>query len=265
MDSVNVVETEILDADLGIHVVYLNNPETRNSMTLEMGLAFANTMQALASRDPLPRVVILTGRNQVFSSGGNFKLLKSFADKTIKENQEFMESFYRLFLSVRQMPFVVIACVNGHAVGAALALALACDLRYFLPDGKYAFNFVKIAIHPGMGASFLVKEIAGMTQAQELLFTGRYIQGTEAMQRGLCHGVFGADEIFNRSVDLAKEIAQNAPLATRLLKKSLYTSTNLDQALTKEAEAQAENYASFDFQEAIASIEDKRTPRYVDK
>ncbi len=261
----SIVEAEVLNADLGIHVVYLNNPETRNSMTLEMGLAFHRTMQSLASLDPLPRAVILTGRNNVFSGGGDLKLLKSFAEKSQAENREFMQSFYRLFLSVREMPFPVLACVNGHAVGAALALALACDLRYFLPDAKYAFNFVKIVIHPGMGSSFLVKEVAGMAQAQELLFTGRYINGEEALRRGLCNGIFPADEIFDRTVDVATEIASAAPLAVRLLKQSLYTPGDLDQALEKEAEAQARNYASADFREAIAAIEDKRSPRYVDR
>jgi enoyl-CoA hydratase/carnithine racemase len=262
---VSIVEAEILKDEPGIHVVYLNNPETRNSMTLEMGLAFHRTFQTLASLDPLPRAVIITGRNDVFSAGGDLKLLKSFSEKSRNENREFMQSFYKLFLTVREMPFPVLACVNGHAVGAALALALACDLRYFLPDAKYAFNFVKIGIHPGMGSSFLVKEVAGMAQAQELLLTGRYISGAEAMQRGLCHGVFSADEIFDRTVDLAREIGSAAPLAVRLLKRSLYASGDLDQALQREAEAQAENYVSADFREAIAAIEDKRTPLYVDK
>lgn len=261
----SIVEVEILKDEPGIHVVYLNNPETRNSMTLEMGLAFHRTFQTLASLDPLPRAVIITGRNDVFSAGGDLKLLKSFSEKSRNENREFMQSFYKLFLTVREMPFPVLACVNGHAVGAALALALACDLRYFLPDAKYAFNFVKIGIHPGMGSSFLVKEVAGMAQAQELLLTGRYISGAEAMQRGLCHGVFSADEIFDRTVDLAREIVAAAPLAVRLLKRSLYASGDLDEALQREAEAQAENYVSADFREAIAAIEDKRTALYVDK
>lgn len=77
----SIVEAEILKDEPGIHVVYLNNPETRNSMTLEMGLAFHRTFQTLASLDPLPRAVIITGRNDVFSAGGDLKLLKSFSEK----------------------------------------------------------------------------------------------------------------------------------------------------------------------------------------
>jgi 2-(1,2-epoxy-1,2-dihydrophenyl)acetyl-CoA isomerase len=59
-----------------------------------------------------------------------------------------------------------------------------CDLRYFVPDGKYAFNFVKIGIHPGMGSSFLVKEVAGLHYAQELLFTGKSHQWRRSIQNG---------------------------------------------------------------------------------
>ncbi|MBW7856829.1 MAG: enoyl-CoA hydratase/isomerase family protein [Leptonema sp. (in: Bacteria)] len=261
----NIVDVEEIDKKAGIYVIYLNNAETRNSMTLEMGLAFHRSLQGLASLDPLPRVVIITGRNNVFSSGGDFKLLRSFAEKSQIENREFMESFYRLFLSVREMPFPVIACVNGHAIGAALSLALACDLRLFLPHAKYAFNFVRIGIHPGMGASFLLKEVAGLNQAQELLITGRTITGTEAFNRGLCHGVYNEDTIFNEALSLAHEISSAAPNAVRLLKRTLYTEDDLYSALRREAECQAENYVSQDFIEAISAIQEKRTPTFNDK
>ncbi len=110
--------------------------------------------------------------------------------KTKEENQKFMYDFYNLFLEIRKCNFITIAAVNGHAIGASLSLALACDLRYFIPDGKYAFNFVKIGIHPGMGSTYIVKEIVGIHQAQELLFTGKVISGEEAYKRGLCHNLF---------------------------------------------------------------------------
>lgn len=262
---VNIVNVEVIDQEAGIHALYLDNPETLNSMTLEMGLAFHRNLQGLASLDPLPRVVIIMGRNNVFSSGGDFQLLQSFAEKSRIENQEFMESFYRLFLAVREMPFPVIACVNGHAIGAALSLALACDLRLFLPNAKYAFNFVRIGIHPGMGSSFLLKEVAGLTQAQELLLTGRYISGTEAFNRGLCHGIYEVDQIFDQALLLAKEISQSAPNSIRLLKRTLYNTNDLYSALRREAKCQAENFVSQDFLEAITAIQEKRTPKFSDK
>ncbi|MCB1315219.1 MAG: enoyl-CoA hydratase/isomerase family protein, partial [Leptospiraceae bacterium] len=250
MKNVQCDIRELDDSNGRIAVLYLDNPRTRNSMTLEMGMSFHDTIHKLAGDDPQLRALVITGNNDVFSSGGDFNLLKSFAEKDPEENKRYMESFYRLFLDVRNMPFPVIAAVNGHAIGASLALALACDLRYFVPDGKYAFNFVRIGIHPGMGSSFLLKEVAGLTQAQELLLTGRYISGEEAYRRGLCHGLFSREEILDRALEVATEIATAAPQAVRMCKHGLYINRTLDNALEYEAASQAQNYATDDFREA---------------
>lgn len=244
-------------------ILSLDHAPTRNSMTLEMGMHFNREMHQLASHDH-PRVVIVTGKNGVFSSGGDFTLLKSFSEKTPRENREFMGAFYRLFLVVRDMPFPVIAAVNGHAIGASLALALACDLRYFVPAGKYAFNFVRLGLHPGMGSSFFVRELVGFSQAQDLLLTGRTISGEEALQRGLCHGLFPPDDILDQTIAVAEEFDACAPEAVRLTKIGLNRHpTTLDAALDFEAESQAQNFVSADFKEGIRAIEEKRPPRFT--
>tara|TARA_Y100001933_G_scaffold68397_1_gene68964 strand:+ start:56609 stop:57409 length:801 start_codon:yes stop_codon:yes gene_type:complete len=248
-----------------IAILYLNNPESKNSMTLDMGLSFHRELHRLASADPMPRAVIITGKNGLFSSGGDLGLLRSFMEKSQKDNEEFMESFYRLFLEVRNMPFPVLAAVNGHAIGASLALALACDLRYFVPDGKYAFNFVRIGIHPGMGSSFLARSVAGLHQAQELLFTGRQISGQEALQRGLCHGIYDKEDVLEKTIEVAREIATAAPRAVRALKQGLYRGTDLEATLKYEAASQAENYLTEDFREAMDAIQEKRKPEYRDR
>lgn len=261
------VDKEIIESEEHgrIAILYFDNPATRNSMTLELGLAFNSELRNLALEEPAIRALIITGRNGVFSSGGDFALLKSFAEKDPEENRNFMISFYKLFLEVRDMPFPVIAAVNGHAVGASLALALACDLRYFTPTGKYAFNFVRIGIHPGMGSSYLVKEIAGVHQAAELLLTGRYFSGEEALRRGLCHGLFEPEDMLVRALEVAREIALAAPQAVRLCKKGLKLNHTLEQALEYEAASQAENYRSEDFRTALGAIERRDTPRFQDR
>ncbi|MCB1174871.1 MAG: enoyl-CoA hydratase/isomerase family protein [Leptospiraceae bacterium] len=262
----NCVDYEIRELpDRGqIAVLYLNNPDTKNSMTLEMGMQFNRALSDLASHDPQIRALVITGKNGVFSSGGDFGLLSSFAGKDPEENNSFMESFYRLFLEVRNMPFPVIAAVNGHAIGASLALALACDLRYFTIDAKYAFNFVRIGIHPGMGSSFLVKEVAGLHHAQELLLTGRYIDGAEAQARGLCHAALPGDQVLQQALETASEIAGAAPQAVRMLKHGLYANRTMEQAIVYEAASQAQNYTTRDFRAALAAIQKKESPVFED-
>lgn len=258
-------ETRPLQEGGDVEIIYLNDRRTRNSLSAAMGEAFSIELEQLRRKAPAPRALIITGKNNIFSSGGDFQLLRSFADRDPQENESYMKYFYQLFLRVRQVPFPTIAAVNGHAVGAALALALACDIRYFDPDGKYAFNFVKIGIHPGMGSSFLLKEIGGLAQAQELLLTGRYFSGREGLERGLCHRLFAPADVLEAALATAAEIGRNSPLAVALCKQGLYRNTTMEQALEYEAQSQARNYASADFREAMEAISAKREPQFRDQ
>ena len=261
------ISTESIELPEGgrIAVLYLDNPDTRNSMTLEMGLSFHGELHRIAAAEPMARALVITGKNGVFSSGGDYDLLRSFADNSPGANRDFMGSFYRLFLEVRNMPFPVIAAVNGHAIGAAFALALACDLRYLTPAGKYALNFVRLGFHPGMGSSFLIREVAGLVQAQELLLTGKTVTGEDALRRALCHGLFAPEDMLEGALNIAREIASAAPHAVRLTKKGMYRMRTLDDALAYEAESQAANFGSADFRESLAAIAEKRAPRYRDE
>lgn len=259
------LETETVELDsTRIEMLYLNHEETRNSMTWEMGEEFYNYIQTLKNQDPLPRCLILSGRNNVFSSGGNLNFLKSFHEKTYEENKRDMFTFYNFFLSVRTLPFPVIAAVNGHAIGAALSLALACDLRVFSTESKYSFNFVKLGIHPGMGSSYLVKELFGLDKANYLLMLAEILTGQEAYRMGLCHDVVPFDDVTRRAMELAINISESGPLALRLFKKNTTDYEALQAALRKEADAQAQNFASKDFMESIRAIEEKRKAIFLD-
>jgi len=228
-------------------VLTLDNPETKNSLTLDTGLAFQGQLNSMAAREPLPAALIITGGGDAFSSGGDFEMLRRFSENTVAENREFMLGFYKLFLRVREVPFPVIAAVNGHAMGAAFALALACDIRYFAQEGKYAMNFVRLGIHPGMGSSFILKEIAGLGQAQDLLLTGKTISGEEVQRRGLCHEALPASRIMERAEETARQFAQLSPEAVQLCKAGLYRNHSLEETLNYEAESQARNYASDEY------------------
>lgn len=257
MGLVNVETVEIYSDK--IVVLRLNNPTTKNSLSWEMGEAFYKEVENIKQKKETARCVIVTGDNHIFSSGGDFKLLKSFREKSFEQNKEDMYRFYNFFLSVRTLPCPVIGAINGHAIGAALALALACDIRVFAEDGKYSFNFVKIGIHPGMGSSYITKELLGANQAIRLLYLAEIFSGREAFNMGLCHDVQPSEEVLKRAMELAMVVSENSPLAVRELKKNFYDQESLHIALRKEAESQARNFQSKDFSEALEAMEQKRT------
>ncbi len=248
-----------------ITFLYLNNPETKNSMTWEMSEAFKAEIEKLKTLSHPPSCLILTGKNDIFSSGGDLNLLKSFKSKSFEENCRDMFIFYNNFLCIRSLPFPVVAAVNGHAVGAALSLAFACDLRVFSSTSKYSFNFVKLGIHPGMGSSYLIQELFGKDMANQLLLLGDFISGEEAKSLRLCQDAVPPEDVVKRATEIGIVLSEGAPLASKLLKETLSHTSELENALRREAEAQALCFQSKDFSESLDAIIEKRKPYFVGK
>lgn len=261
--NLTLITTEMIEINRKkIAFLYLNNPETKNSMTWDMSVAFKQEIHKLKNSEDPPSSLILTGKNNIFSSGGDLSLLRSFKEKSFEANKRDMLEFYNNFLCIRALPFPVVAAVNGHAVGAALSLAFACDLRVFSSSSKYAFNFVKLGIHPGMGSSYLVKELFGKDMANNLLLTGEPISGEEAKILHLCQDAVLQGDVVKRATELAIILSEGGPLALRLLKETLSSHEELQKALEIEAEAQAKCFQSEDFEESLNAIVEKRKPQF---
>ncbi len=243
--------------------IFLNNSEARNAMTWQMGEEFEKAIMAL--KKDLPRVVIVSGRNSVFCAGGDLTLLRSFSTKTYRQNKRDMQKFYAFFLSVLKLQCPVIAAVNGHAIGAGLSLAFACDLRVMAKEGKYSFNFVRLGIHPGMGSSYLAPKLLGTSLGNRLLFTGETFNGEDAYRLGLSNHIVPMDSVYKTAFELAKEIANSAPLALQELKSNLYSWKEMEKSLAKEAKSQARNFLSSDFKETLQAVSEKRSPVFLGK
>lgn len=253
--------------DDGIAVVTLDDPDRRNAMTVEMGDAIRSTFQELATDADL-RVAVLTGAPPAFSAGGDLGMLEDLARRTRDEGfdaTETMRAFYERFLTVRDLPVPVIAAVNGHAVGAGLCVALACDLLLVADEAKVGLNFARLALHPGMAGSWLLPRHVGTQRAAEWLYTGRLVSGTEAAEVGMALRSLPADEVLPAALELAEEIAASSPLVVRQLKLSLERSptSTLPEQLDHEAAAQAVNYGTADFVEGITAGRERRTPRFT--
>jgi enoyl-CoA hydratase len=253
------------DDGSGVAVVVLDDPDRRNAMSVDMGEALRATTEELAADDDL-RAVVLTGEPPAFSAGGDLAMLEDYARRTREEGfdaTDSMRDFYARFLSVRQLPVPVVAAINGHAVGAGLCVALACDLRVVADEAKVGLNFSRLGLHPGMAGSWLLPEILGTQRAAELLYTGRLVTGREAASWGLALESLPAEEVLPRATALAHEIAEAAPLVVRQLKQTLAEpAATLDEALGREARCQAVNYGTDDLREGLAAGRERRAPSF---
>jgi enoyl-CoA hydratase len=179
--------------------------------------------------------------------------------------RERMMSFYRTWLSVRDIEVPVIAAVNGAAIGAGLSLALACDLRYAAEDATLGVPFTALGMHPGMATTWFLPQVVGLAVARELLLTGRLVTGAEAAGLGLVNrAVPPGEAVVDVALDVAAAIAGTAPVATRLTTAALRGGhAGLEAALQWEALAQPVTLATEDLQEGLAAARERRAPRFT--
>jgi enoyl-CoA hydratase/carnithine racemase len=251
-----------------VGVITLDRPDNRNSMTPELLDAFF-VASAAARADANIRAVVVTGTGACFSSGADFK-------STLQRNDpngpppdapphERSYAMYVPFLSLLDIEVPVIGALNGHTVGGGFGLALVCDMRIGAKDAKYGANFVKLGLAPGMSISYLLPRLVGVARANELLLSGRLVDGTEAATLGILNRAVPTAEVLPAAFELARTIAGNAPLAVRHTKAAIRRGLALTvkQAAMEEAVAQAETLATDDCKEGIAALLEKRTPVFT--
>ncbi len=260
----------VVESQDRVATLLLNDPERRNAMTQAMGEAFAARVAELAA-DPGLRAVILTGAGRAFSAGGDLGMIQERADLAMAHPGsarrvvgDAMRSFYRLFLSVRDLPCPTIAALQGSAVGAGFCVALACDVRIAGSDARLGLNFTALGLHPGMGATWTLPRLVGPARAAELLYSSRLVTGEEAAAMGLVNRALPQGEVVAAARALAAEFAAAGPLANRAVKRALARSAgaSLEDQLAFEAGEQAATLTSHDAREGIAAAREHRRPAF---
>ena len=246
-----------------IGVITLDRPDNRNSMTPELLDAFV-VASAAARADGEIRVLVITGAGKSFSTGADFKsTLQRDGDRRAPNERSY--AMYEPFLSLLEITVPIVAALNGHAVGGGFGLALVCDLRVGALEAQYGANFVKLGLAPGMAISYLLPRIIGFPRANELLLTGRLVDGAEAERLGILNRAVPAADVVASAMDLAQSIAAAAPLAVRATKDAIRRGLGLQirEAAHAEAYAQAESLATDDAREGIAALLAKRPPQFT--
>ena len=249
---------------LGVIQVTLDLPDRRNMMSQAMTASWGRAMAGLRA-DPEVRAVVVTGAGSAFCSGGDLSWIGAEPDAGVDALRSRMLPFYRTWLAVRDLEVPTIAAVNGPAIGAGLALALACDLRYAAEDARLAAPFTALGMHPGMASTYLLAEVGGLALAREMLLIGRSLSGREAADRGLVNAALPADQVLARALEAAVAVAAAAPVATRLTKRALLGGgqASFEAALEWEALAQPVTLATADLQEGLRAQQERRPPHFT--
>lgn len=241
--------------------VYFNRPERLNPFDLDLSIRFANLVAAL-KKEPSD-VVVLTGKGRAFSAGADLAFLEDCARQPLPKVQTRLRRLYTNFLKVRELKQVTIAKVNGAVAGGGLGLVWACDLRTVLADAKFAFNFVKIGLSPGMGILQLTSKLLGEGKARELWLRGKTLSGEEIFRLGAAAEFARTMEELDRTTDsLVQEILGNGKMGMQFIKKELLWKDTLGPYIDFNCRHQAQCLKSPEAREGLRAIREKRTPRF---
>jgi len=252
----------------GLAVIRLNRPERLNALSQEAVGALLATLDEVG-RDNSLRVVILTGAGRGFCAGWDLKSTPQGSDglpASVSDLYQGQERFESLVRRIRALDKVVIAAVNGVAVGAGLAMALAADIRIAARTASFHIGAVRIGLTSGeCGISYHLPRLIGASRAFELMLTGRPVGAEEAERVGLVSCMVEDAELLQRATAMAASILQNSPYSSKHTKRLMWANlaaSSLDAALELENHAQVLALMTEDFHEASDAFSEKRPPRF---
>jgi enoyl-CoA hydratase/carnithine racemase len=266
-----VVRTEVL-YEVVDHVatLTLNAPERMNTISGVM-LTEISELLLRADRDPDVRCIVLTGSGRAFCAGLDLQAQMAGPKGGLGNLGGSGESFTGEF-DLRSAPPVVlhnldtptICALNGGSAGYGLDLALGCDIRIAVDTAKLNPGFAKRGILPESGGTWLLPRMVGYAKAAEIAFTGRTLTAAEALELGLVNHVVSADEFAGRTTAMANEIAANAPLAVRAIKRMMRAAETetFEQNVHHVFLQLLPLLRTNDFSEGVAAFMEKRDPEF---
>jgi enoyl-CoA hydratase/carnithine racemase len=248
-----------------VATITLNRPERKNPLTFESYAELTATFRTLVSTKDV-RALVLTGAGGNFCSGGDVhEIIGPLVAMRERNDREGLLRFTRmtgdLVKSMRACPQPIIAAVDGVCVGAGAILAMASDLRLGTARSKVAFLFVRVGLSGAdMGACAILPRIIGQGRASELLYTGRVMDGAEAERWGFYNRLVTAEALLDEARALARSIADGPAIAHAMTKRCLHAEWGMgvDEAISAEADAQAECMQTEDFARAYRAFVAKR-------
>ncbi|WP_077032906.1 enoyl-CoA hydratase/isomerase family protein [Pelomonas sp. KK5] len=256
-----------------VAVLRLNRPTVLNALRHDTVRRLTALLDELAADEDV-RVVVLTGAGRGFCAGWDLRSTLTDAageplqhEPGVTDYIRGQELFAGMVKRLRGLDKVVIAAVNGVAVGAGFAMTLAADVRLASRSASFHIGAVRIGLTAGeCGISYHLPRLIGASRAFELMLTGRPLDAAEAERAGLVSALVDDADLMPRALTLAQQVLANSPYATRHTKQLMWANLaapNLEAALEVENRAQVLALMTEDFREASAAFVEKRAPRYV--
>ncbi len=201
------------------------------------------------------RAIVLCAQGKNFCAGGNFT-------QPVKESKPRRGHLYQEAVRLFRTPKPIIGAIQGAAVGGGLGLALVPDLRVACPEARFSANFTRLGFHPGFGLTVTLPEVIGKSRTQLMFYTSRRIKAEEALEWGLVDILVPMDELREKAVSLATEIAECSPISILETRKTMRgdLADRVKAATDHELAIQDRLRVTDDFKEGVRAMTERRVP-----
>ncbi len=252
-----------VERNKNILTMVLNRPEKRNALTRNMLMQISQTLNSYAGSDIIRAVIIKGEGHKVFSSGYDISMIPTDDSPELKELLCNRSPFELAIKSIINFPYPVIAMINGSAFGGACDMAVSCDFRICADDIQMAMVPARIgAVYFPAGIQRFIR-LVGWSNAKEMFFAGRRYDAGKLKEMGLIDYLVPRESLEKFTIGFAKEIAENAPLAIKGMKRIfnlIAESQQLgEEALKEAASMMKKTFLSKDLLEGKAAFAQKRS------
>ena len=254
-------ETVVLEKNGRQATLTLNRPQNMNAMNGMMMKEIADVLESLQGEKEV-QVLVIKGEGKAFSAGGDIKAMLD-PDSPL-DIETVMVDVSRLAKALYTLPIITIASVHGAAAGLGLSLVLGCDVVIAEENSKLAMNFIGIGLVPDGAGHFFLKERVGIPKAKQLIWSGKVLNGHEALSLGLIDEVTAEGRAYEQAeVTVNKLLA--SPLKAMIASKQILHTQHvheLERILALESTSQAAMRKSKDHLEGIQAFVEKRKPHF---
>lgn len=258
--STNTLDIRTIDDH--ILLITLNRPEASNAFNTEMAWDLVGVFEELTMSLSDPRVVVITGAgDRAFCAGGDLKERNGMSDATWFAQHLVYE---RMVRAVVGCPMPLIGAINGAAYGGGCELTAALDFVYVSETARFAQTETKLGIIPGAGGTQNLARAIGEKRAMELILSGKVFSAQEAFEWGLANAIYKPEELLDATLDAARVIAKNAPIAVRQAKQAIHKGLQMAllDGMAFEIEAYNRTVSTADRREGVLAFNEKRPAQF---
>jgi len=211
--------------------------------------------------NPEVRVIVLTSSRKVFVAGADIAMMKEISEtKDLAQMLDFDRRLQFANSILEDMPKPTIAVINGHSMGGGTELALFCDFRFIEEKATMGLPEINLGLLPGAGGIQKIVRLIGRTKALRLMLQGNALSAQEALNLGLVEEVCTAENLMISAMELARDLAQRAPVAVAEIKKCVNAALELerDSSLAYDVRGLGELFVTQDAEEGLQAFLEKR-------